>query len=120
MAFPPPSPPPPRRVPSSFNFSASAIDSFKSFPSPRLPSPSAAEVAGEEGFEPPLSGLETDGLPFNLLPFTLRGTQCLPRRVYPEHLPRGCPLRRFSALKLQPSPMFSSGSNPSTQLLSRE
>src|ERR1700680_3203815 len=98
MAFPPPSPPPPRRVPSSFNFSASAIDSFKSFPSPRLPPPSAAEVAGEEGFDPPRSVLETDGLPLNLLPFTLSGSQWLPRRVHPKHLPRGYPLRRFSAL----------------------
>jgi hypothetical protein len=40
-------------------------------------------VAGEEGFEPPLSVLETDGLPLNLLPFTLSGSQRLPRRVYP-------------------------------------
>ena len=31
----------------------------------RLPT---QELAGEEGFEPPLSVLETDGLPLNLLP----------------------------------------------------
>src|ERR1700677_536924 len=29
---------------------------------------SCSELAGEEGFEPPLSVLETDGLPLNLLP----------------------------------------------------
>jgi hypothetical protein len=29
---------------------------------------STAKLAGEEGFEPPLSVLETDGLPLNLLP----------------------------------------------------
>src|SRR5579863_10510591 len=33
--------------------------------------PSPQFLAGEEGFEPPLSVLETDGLPLNLLPFTL-------------------------------------------------
>ena len=31
-----------------------------------------AKVAGEEGFEPPLSVLETDGLPLNLLPYQTR------------------------------------------------
>ena len=33
--------------------------------------PVSKRLAGEEGFEPPLSVLETDGLPLNLLPFTL-------------------------------------------------
>src|ERR1700677_2936572 len=52
------------------------------------------KLAGEEGFEPPLSVLETDGLPLNLLPFTLRARQWRDRRVYPKHrLPirRACP-----------------------------
>src|SRR5579872_7042553 len=57
---------------------------------PRLP-PSPAKLAGEEGFEPPLSVLETDGLPLNLLPFTLSGSDQLPRRVRPVHLPLGLP-----------------------------
>src|SRR4029077_19738796 len=34
----------------------------------RPPALPAKELAGEEGFEPPLSVLETDGLPLNLLP----------------------------------------------------
>ena len=46
---------------------------FQILPDLRWPSPSPAEVAGEEGFEPPLSVLETDGLPLNLLPFALSG-----------------------------------------------
>src|ERR1700677_1077841 len=48
-------------------------------------------LAGEEGFEPPLSVLETDGLPLNLLPFTLRARQWRDRRVYPKHR---LPIRR--------------------------
>src|ERR1700691_5920811 len=57
-------------------------------------------LAGEEGFEPPLSVLETDGLPLNLLPFTLRARQRRDRRVYPESPP---PVRRrLSAANLLP------------------
>jgi hypothetical protein len=33
-----------------------------------VPLPLTSNLAGEEGFEPPLSVLETDGLPLNLLP----------------------------------------------------
>src|ERR1700732_1341090 len=33
-----------------------------------------AKLAGEEGFEPPLSVLETDGLPLKLLPYRIRFT----------------------------------------------
>jgi hypothetical protein len=44
---------------------------FQILPKSLWPSPSAAEVAGEEGFEPPLSVLETDGLPLNLLPYLI-------------------------------------------------
>jgi hypothetical protein len=35
-------------------------------------------VAGEEGFEPPLSVLETDGLPLNLLPYEIYFTSLCP------------------------------------------
>src|SRR4029077_7599444 len=41
---------------------------FLELTSLRPPAPLAAKLAGEEGFEPPLSVLETDGLPLNLLP----------------------------------------------------
>src|ERR1700722_2157948 len=53
-------------------------------------SASCSELAGEEGFEPPLSVLETDGLPLNLLPFTLRtaigGSKGLPWKTIPHVL----------------------------------
>src|SRR5271163_3417242 len=58
---------------SLFIFAASAI-SAAAFNLPQAPSHLLArplpvgELAGEEGFEPPLSVLETDGLPLNLLP----------------------------------------------------
>src|ERR1700685_2104870 len=43
-------------------------------------------LAGEEGFEPPLSVLETDGLPLNLLPFTLRARRQPLFRPAPKHV----------------------------------
>jgi hypothetical protein len=84
-------------VSSFFNFPTwVAIVRYSLRPRSNLPGlPSVAEVAGEEGFEPPLSVLETDGLPLNLLPFTLSGSQWLPRRVYPERLSLGLPFAAF-------------------------
>src|SRR6185437_8374158 len=79
-------------------------------PSARLCSPSRLTtrqfrcpqiLAGEEGFEPPLSVLETDGLPLNLLPFTLRTRRSQVRRVYPPIL-QGFRLP-FSILRLDKS-----------------
>jgi hypothetical protein len=43
----------------------------------------ALKLAGEEGFEPPLSVLETDGLPLNLLPYLLDLFMC---RVFPARV----------------------------------
>src|SRR5580704_14051600 len=56
---------------SRFVLAACAINLAAFAPSNLFHPPASAscyELAGEEGFEPPLSVLETDGLPLNLLP----------------------------------------------------
>src|SRR5580693_4669666 len=66
------------------------------------------KLAGEEGFEPPLSVLETDGLPLNLLPFTLRTRQWRVRRVYPtRRMPVLSLISRNFLARLQPLISFS-------------